>query len=141
MQESDFLDPRDAELEAELGRLRPVAVGTSRERVWYEAGLAAGRRRVNVWRGAAAGMAVALAGVAVLAARPAGPDGRDGRVVGRGTATVAVEKASGEERAAGAYLRLRDAVAGEGLAGLGPVQSGGGGGGTPPPPRGWPLEF
>jgi hypothetical protein len=80
------------------------------------------------------------AGVAV-ATRPDSRGAADGPRLAQRTATPVAQGEGGSEAAVSAgYLRLRDAVAQHGVAGLGPVDPGGGGS-VPPASGGWRPEF
>jgi len=134
-----MIDPRDRELVNVLQQLQPAPMRTSREQIWYRAGLEAGRRRVKVWRGVAAVMM--LAAGAAMWARLGARGTAERPVLVRQEVPVVVGVESEEERAsAAAYYRLRDTVAQDGLAGL-PRVEGGNGGAAPSAPRGWPMEF
>jgi hypothetical protein len=69
MQNTDGLTPIDRELEAALGGLRIAPGAISRDRVMFDAGRAAARRRSRLWQGSAAVLALGL--LISIASRPA----------------------------------------------------------------------
>jgi len=72
MQGFEPADETQRSLADALRELQPAPLDVSCERIWYRAGVAAGRRQVNTWRAIAAG-AVILAGVSLRFPYPA-PD-------------------------------------------------------------------
>jgi hypothetical protein len=142
MPEPQDLGNPERELADALGGLLPAAPRPAAARaIWYQAGYEAARRRGNRWR-AAAGVAALIACVVgvwrprpapitverVVYVRPAAP----AAAVATAVPTPPWEEPAGESSSA--YLRLRDAVAQHGLAGLPPI-SAGDGGFLPDPPR------
>jgi hypothetical protein len=118
MQERTPLDRPEQELESALASLTPAPVGIGGDVLVYQARLAQERHRANRWRAAAA-IAILAAGAA-LAWRPRpGTVTVDRMVVvqvqGKPAAPRPVTPTSdtepvGDEFAAAAYLRLRDAL-------------------------------
>jgi hypothetical protein len=138
MQEPGITDPRDRGLLESLQQLQPAPLQTTKEQIWYRAGLEAGRSRIRIWKALTATMTVAI--VSIIFIRPAPPAKTEHPNLAQSVpAQVPVE--SPEERAsAAAYYRLRDAVARDGLAGLGrdePQDRGS----APPAAQRWPFEF
>jgi hypothetical protein len=60
MQDGPHLTPQERELEAALGDLQPAEATMDRDRVFFLAGRASGRRRRNLWQAATASLAIAL---------------------------------------------------------------------------------
>jgi hypothetical protein len=142
MQESEPIDPPERELEEALRGMRLAPMPMDGERLWYAAGLAAGRRRASAWRAAAA--VVALAAGASLLWRPKPPVVTVDRVVvvQREAPPFAAPLLASEQDPqalvhSADYLRLRDEVVQNGWQSL-PV-SAGGAGESAEPPRAWPL--
>lgn len=151
--ERPTVGPAERELADALAGLQPAPVRTTQRDVWFRAGVdaatAAGRRSANRWR-AVAGTALAslvACGGALLAARTGRPptvvDVERVVYVERAPAPAAPATTAGAARPAppdlpappaepSAYLRLRDAVVGQGLAGLPPLRTAGDGGACPP---------
>ena len=137
MQDEESIDPADRELAESLRGLQPAAATAqaSPQRIWYEAGFQAGRRRANVWRAVAAMIAL-VAGAAIVWQDRSVPSvsyvnrGAPAAIVNR--APSAADESSSPVLSA-AYLKLRDAVVQDGWKAL-PPPSGRNG---EPPLRAW----
>lgn len=128
MQESEPLNSPQGDLAETFGRLKPVPPALSARDVWYQAGLAAGRRPLIAWRACAA-IAVAAA-IALAVVRPPGSS-RSDRIVyipakATSPAAIAANDQTHEAPSSAAYVRLRDALSQYGLSGLPPVSTGAG---------------
>lgn len=136
MPEPQDLGPPERELAEALGSLMPAPPRpTAAREIWYQAGYAAARRRGNRWRAAAGVAAVVACAVGVWRPRPTPvtvervvyvrPAAPAAAAVATVVPTPPWEEPAGESSSA--YLRLRDAVAQHGLAGLPPISAGDGG--------------
>jgi hypothetical protein len=130
MSEERPLNHDEREFVEALGGLLPAPPDVSEQRLWYEAGLRAGRRRTRAWGAVAAAMVLLAVGVAAL--RPRGPIVYVDRVVpqetrqqgNRVTAPVAAVPDYSRPAVSIDYVRLRDAVEQRGLDALGESGSG-----------------
>jgi len=129
MHEDDHLTAAETELERALGRLTPADPGLDRDRLMFRAGQAAGRRGRRPWQAGTFGLAAALVLAVTLSTwragePPAMPPMPGGPVIVHQTPS-ADEIPSPAAVPGVAYLRLRDAVLGQGLDALPAVASGG----------------
>jgi hypothetical protein len=122
MQEFTPLEEPERELERSLNSLTPDAGRMREQEIWYRAGLLAGRKRVNLWRGAAAAIVV-MACLAMLARpRPQSVTVEHYVYVARpGPDVAVVENAPATPLLPSSYLALRNAVEAGGWRALGPA--------------------
>jgi hypothetical protein len=73
MLESENLNPAERELVEAMQGLQPAPLQTSSREMWYQAGLAAGRRRANGWRAVAAAVTLAATLLVVSSHRTPSP--------------------------------------------------------------------
>ncbi|HEY8750384.1 MAG TPA: hypothetical protein VIM11_20540 [Tepidisphaeraceae bacterium] len=134
MQDPETLNPPDFDLPNALRRLQPTAPQSSQRDIWYRAGLAAGRRRVNIWRSAAAAMTL-VATLLLATAHRSSPTAPQQQIAQRQSpsqsAVPDIDQSTTNSTAA--YARLRATITRDGFAALSssdPPSSNG----TPPPP-------
>lgn len=136
MQDEQDLTPAQRELEAALASLSPARPAIDRDRLLYQAGLAAGRSAYRRWAGVATAAAVVLAAsLAVVAAFPRGTAERIvyvSRPAAQSDQPPSLEpwtaQAAPGEAPRAEYLRLRSEVLARGLGAL-PASAPGGGAG------------
>jgi hypothetical protein len=129
MKQQEPLDLPQHDVPAAFQRLKPALPSLSAREVWYQAGLAAGRRRVVMWRAAAA---VALAAAAALAVVRPSVNVPTDRIVyiprpanSHDAVALQPQPTAGSSSSA-AYVRLRDTLSQYGLSGLPSVSAGAG---------------
>jgi hypothetical protein len=131
MQELSPLDPWAQELERSLRSLAPATGELSLREAWYRGGLLAARRRVRLWRTAAAAMLFVASGLMLARSRPQPLTVERVVYVPRPTAQVGVVLNTSSPRLLPpSYLALRDAVENDGWRALGSTADQGGIGGA-----------
>jgi hypothetical protein len=134
MQDPETLNQPDFDLPNALRRLQPAAPQSSQRDIWYRAALQAGRRRVNIWRSAAAAMTLTTTLLIASAHRtgPAVPQQQIAQHQSPSQSAVPdIDQSTTNSTAA--YARLRAAITRDGFDALSssdPPTSNG----TPPPP-------
>ena len=126
MQVPGEVNPDKRQLPEALQSLELAPLRSSPRAIWYEAGLAAGRRQANWWRAVAAVVMLAAALAVGWDHRPAnvGPMAQTHQIVPATTAVAALDDHSISTESAG-YARLRDALLQRGLDALSSNEAGG----------------
>jgi hypothetical protein len=117
MQGFEPADETERSLADALRELQPAPMDVPPERIWYRAGVAAGRRQVNAWRAIAAG-AVILAGASLRFPISAPPAIEPFRQIAREPKTpvvVAAEAGPDDTTESTSYLVLRNDLVEKGL--------------------------